>query len=273
MLIYRFRITSEEHEAFLREIEIQPKQKFFDFHLGIIESAELLHCERASFFPTDKKYKKDKEITLKSEKRQVRKYDEDLDQVITEVVPLRLMKNEKVKDYIEDPHQRLIYEFHGRENFTFFIELFKILQVDGYEFYPRCVKSSGNLPKKAELPAPQSETPVPPKIVIPKIPLPKPEELARFGDMVEDEAELARIEEDLDSLINDEQGQEQEQEQGQDQEQDHAGVFESSHIESSDEDDFSYGHGEEHIEHIEDYEDIENLEKRFSGYDKDSDDY
>ena len=58
MIIYRFRITSEEHENFLREIDIQPKQTFFDFHLAIVEAAELLHCERASFFPTDKKYKK-----------------------------------------------------------------------------------------------------------------------------------------------------------------------------------------------------------------------
>ena len=97
MLIYRFKITCEEHDGFLREIEIQPNQTFLDFHHIIIDSSELLHCERASFFMTDKKYKKDKEISLKSEKRQVRKYDDDLDQVVTESLTLPLMKNSKNK--------------------------------------------------------------------------------------------------------------------------------------------------------------------------------
>ena len=69
MLIYRFRITCEEHDGFLREIEIQPGQTFLDFHHILLDSAELLHCERASFFNMDKKYKKDKEISLKAEKR------------------------------------------------------------------------------------------------------------------------------------------------------------------------------------------------------------
>ena len=98
MLIYRFRITCEEHSGFLREIEIQPNQTFLDFHHVMLDSAELLHCDRASFFMTDKMYKKDKEISLKAEKRQIRKYDEDLDRVVTESLSLPVMKTEKLKN-------------------------------------------------------------------------------------------------------------------------------------------------------------------------------
>jgi hypothetical protein len=263
MLIYRFRITCEEHDGFLREIEIQPNQTFLDFHHILIESAELLHCDRASFFNTDKKYKKDKEISLKAEKRQVRKYDEDLDQVVTESVSLPLMKNEKLKNYIEDPHQKMIYEFVGRDVFSFHIELFKIFPTDGIPSFPRCIKRVAELPKKAEQPALAAETPVSPRIVIPKVPLPKLDELIKFDDIVEDEQELAAIENELGGLV-----EETAEETG----------YEKSENDVSGMDDFLYGEQEDteeddKLDHIEDYDDIENLDKRISGFDQDSDGY
>jgi hypothetical protein len=264
MLIYRFRITCEEHDGFLREVEIQPNQTFLDFHHIIIDSSELLHCERASFFMTDKKYKKDKEISLKSEKRQVRKYDEDLDQVVTESVTLPLMKVAKLKEYIEDPHQKMIYEFEGRDHFSFHIELFKIFPSEGTESFPRCIKSVADLPKKAEQPAQVAPAPIVPKIVIPKVPLPKIESLARFDDMVEDEHELAAIESELGGLLAEEESR----------------TFEEHEPEVSVSGEFTFEGQEgvddeqdEKLDHIEDYEDIESLDKRLSGYDRDSDDY
>jgi len=269
MLIYRFRITCEEYDGFLREIEIQPNQTFLDFHHILMESAELFHCDRASFFMTDKKYKKDKEITLKSEKRQIRKYDDDLDRVVTDFVTLPLMKAAKLKDYIEDPHQKMIYEYIGREHFSFHIELFKIFQSDGMPSYPRCIKRIAELPKKAEQPAPlpgATSTPrvVIPKVAVPKVPLPKMEELAKFDDIVEDEHELAAIEDELGGLI------------GEAEEEEH--VFESQEAGSDSNDDYTFGAQEEadeedKLDHIEDYEDIESLDKRLSGYDRDSDEY
>ncbi len=264
MLIYRFRITCEELDGFLREIEIQPNQTFLDFHHIIIDSSELLHCERSSFFMTDKKYKKDKEISLKPEKRQVRKYDDDLDQVVTELLTLPLMKASKLKEYIEDPHQKMIYEFEGRDHFSFHIELFKIFPSDGNASFPRCIKRIAELPKKAEIPA--SITPAAPvhKVVIPKVPLPKIEQLVKFDDIVEDEHELAAIESELGGLIAD----------------DDSAVFDVHEKETPGDDDFTYGgmEGEdedpdEKLDHLEDYEDIESLDKRLSGYDRDADDY
>ena len=262
MLIYRFKITCEEHDGFLREIEIQPNQTFLDFHHIIIDSSELLHCERASFFMTDKKYKKDKEISLKSEKRQVRKYDDDLDQVVTESLTLPLMKNSKIKEYIEDPHQRMIYEFEGREHFSFHIELFKIFPSEGNISFPRNTKRIAELPKKPELPTPIPHFIPVNKIVVPKVPLPKITELVKFDDIVEDEHELATIESELGSLIA----------------EDDPPSFDIPEPEMASDDEFSFSDQEdedhdEKLDHIEDYEDIESLDKRLSGYDRDADDY
>ena len=262
MLIYRFRITCEEHGGFLREIEIQPNQTFLDFHHILLDSTELLHCDRASFFMTDKKYKKDREISLKTEKRQYRKYDEDLDQVVTESMTLPLMKTEKLKNYIEDPHQKMIYEFIGRDIFSFHLELFKIFPSDGSS-YPRCIKWVGELPKKAEPIMPVADEPVSPRVVIPKVPLPKIEHLVKFDDIVEDEQELTAIENELVGLIKETSGDT---------------AFENAETEDTGIDDFLYGSQEEtdedeKLDHLDDYDDIENLDKRLSGFDRDSDDY
>ncbi|MEI7727537.1 MAG: hypothetical protein WCK09_20685 [Bacteroidota bacterium] len=263
MLIYRFRITCEEHDGFLREIEIQPNQTFLDFHHILLDSTELLHCDQASFFMTDKKYKKDREISLKAGKRQIRKYDEDLDQVVTESLTLPLMKTEKLKNYIEDPHQKMIYEFAGRDIFSFHLELFKIFPVDEVTSFPRCIKRVAELPKKAEQPAPVANTAAAPKLVIPKVPLPKIEQLVKFDDIVEDEHELAAIESELGNLI---------------EESTDDTAFENTETEDGSNNDFLYGvqdeaEEDENLEHLEDYEDIESLDKRLSGFDRESDDY
>lgn len=257
MLIYLFRITSEEHEDFLREIEIQPKQTFLDFHAIIYESAELLHCDRASFFMTDKKYKKDKEITLKAYKRQVRKYDEDLDQVVTEAVALPLMKNAKLNQYIEDPHQKMIYEFVGKEHHSFFIDLFKILRSDGIPSYPRCIKRTGELPKQPVKPFAIPAKPVVPKITIPKVPVLRPDELAKLENIVENESELAIIESELGILLAEEE----------------TAIIDVPKPGSEEDEAYSYGEEKEEMEHIEDYDDIESLDKRYGGFDQESDDF
>lgn len=262
MLIYRFRVTCEESDGFLREIEIQPSQTFLDFHHILVDSSELIQCEKASFFMTDKKYKKDREITLKPIKKQVRKYDEDIDQVVTESVALPLMKTEKVKNYIDDPHQKMIYEFVGRDYYTFYLELFKIFQSEEMVSFPRCVKRAGELPKKAEQPVAIPEKHVVPKIVIPKIPLPIIESISKLDHVVENEEELAEIENGLGELIGDIEP-----------------LSLSEHeLEPSADFDYSYSQHEddqedEHLEHIDDYEDIENLDRRMTGFDRDSDDY
>ena len=116
MLIYRFRISSDEADDFVREIEIQPGQTFRDFHNCILESLEFTPPENAFFYITLKKDKERQEISMKSVKKQVKRYDKDLDEIVVETVALKLMKDSKVKNYIEDPHQRMTYEIQGKSN-------------------------------------------------------------------------------------------------------------------------------------------------------------
>jgi hypothetical protein len=184
-------------------------------------------------------------------------------------VTLPLMKAAKLKNYIEDPHQKMIYEFIGRDHFSFHIELFKIFQSDGIPSYPRCIKRIAELPKKTEQPAAVLNAPVAPKVIIPKmvvpkVPLPKIEELAKFDDIVEDEHELAEIETELEGFS--EVTEEEEP------------AFDMHEPHGEGNDDYTYGghhdaDEEDKLEHIEDYEDIESLDKRLSGYDQDTDDY
>jgi len=256
MLVYRFRLICEEHDNFFREIDIQPGQTFLDFHSIILESTELTHCDRASFFITDKKYKKDKEISLKTEKRQVRVYDPELDEIILQILVPPLMKVSKLKNFMEDPHQKMIYEFQGKELFSFHIELFKIIQVDNAGYYPRCVRSSGELPKKVELPPLPLEVPPAPRVVVPKAPAPKRAEIPKMEVPDADETEIAEIENQLEPLLA----------------EDETTAFEPPDI-SGMEDQFQMDEEEGEIEHIEDYEDLDNLEQKFSGYDRDTDDY
>lgn len=257
MLVYRFRLISEDIDNFTRDYDILPGQTFLDFHSVIMESMELTHCDRASFFMTDKKYKKDKEISLKIEKRQVRKYDDDLDEVVSQTITPPLMKKSKVKDFIEDPHQKMIYEFQGKEFHAFFIELFRIIQADNTFSYPRCVKRTGELPKPPEIPVqPVTEPPAPARITVPKARVPKPEQLPKPVITEEEpDHELTAIENELEEIIGEE-----------------APVLAVEEV-SHDDDEVFTRDEEDEVEQIEDYEDLDNLESKYSGYDRESNDY
>jgi hypothetical protein len=279
MLIYRFKVISEEHEEFLREICIQPGQKFIDFYHAILESAEMIPAERASFYLTDKKYKKDREISLTRYEKQVRKYDPEMDEMVTITIVPKLMKDSKLKDYIEDPHQRMIFEYHGREYFAFFIELMKIIHSDDEGLYPKCVKWVGELPKK---PAPLiSETHE--EIVKPIVPdllkslIPDLEVLTKLDGIVEDDLELATIEDNLADIIfgNDEKevlpvaAAPKVRKKAPDIHNDPDDLFtdEEDAVDEDDKEDFSDG-----MDHLEDYDNIENIEIKYSKFSDEADD-
>jgi len=266
MLIYRFRVTSEEFDSFLREIEIQPGQTFLDFHHVILESVDMHHCEKASFFITDKMFKKEKEITLKNDKRKVRKYDEDLDIVVTETETVPLMKAARLKEFIEDPHQRMIYEFSQKGLYVLHIELYKIYRSDEIASFPRYLKRVGELPKPVEQPPALPVAPV----AVPKVPKPKVvtdvPDVSKLDGIEEDEAELAAIESEIGEMFheNEEPGAEAAEEETTLEPY----AFEGQHTLAEADDESDPG-----LDHIEDYEDIESLDRRLSGYDRESDDY
>jgi len=60
-------------------------------------------------------------------------------------MPTLQMEKVKIKEVIDDPHQRLLYEYDFLNPKTFFLELTKILDADSNGGYPKCIKSVGKI--------------------------------------------------------------------------------------------------------------------------------
>jgi hypothetical protein len=200
MIIYRFRLTSEEQEDFLREIDIQPSQTFLDLHEIIYSCMDLEPCDNAFFYTTDKKYIKHQEISYTPHKKRLRKYDDELDEIITEEFELNLMKDSRLKNFIEDPHQKMIYENFGKEYHVFHLELFKLLKVEDGIVLPRCFRRIGELHKKPVIPVIPDEEPEQEDLPVISFEIPR-EKDAVLSALEENEAELAEIESHLDDLL------------------------------------------------------------------------
>ena len=148
MQAYRFRLLHDDQEDFIRDIEIKPGQTFRDFHDIIMKSVGLEGQELASFFVCDRKWNKTKEITLINMMTEAESTADTLDDDDAPVkvrIPVSVMDEVKVRDVIEDPHQRLLYEYDFLNPRTFFIELTRILDADEKKVYPLCVRQEGTL--------------------------------------------------------------------------------------------------------------------------------
>jgi hypothetical protein len=147
MHIYKFRVLLEDQDDFLRDYEIGSKQTFGDFHRLLIDSLELDSKELASFSVCDSRWKKMKEITLVDMMDNMQEPDDtfDDDENPKPRMPMFVMDDVKIKDMIDDPHQRLIYEYNFLNSRLFFIELIKISDAVPGVNYPKCVKQTGQL--------------------------------------------------------------------------------------------------------------------------------
>jgi hypothetical protein len=254
MIIYRFRVTTDEQEDFLREIDIQPTATFLSFHEVIQASSDLDICDKAFFYTTDRKYKKHQEISFKPHKKALRKYDNDLDEIIIEEFELHLMKDSKLKDFIEDPHQQMLYEYYGTETHVFHVALFKIMKVEDDLPMPRCSRKTGEIPRKSSvqpIPDETGEEEDQPKLKL-KIP---PDKEKMLAGITENEEELAEIERHLEDFIGDDQPQ-----------------TESPAVMTEEGSDFHSG-DEDIVESVGDYDDLENIEMNQREFDGDTDDF
>jgi hypothetical protein len=150
MYSYKFRVTTEEVEDFVRDIEILSNQTFEEFHYFILESIEMSQSELASFFVCDQKWRKKQEVTLID--MGVDDVQDDFDEdeegkKMSPKIPCSVMKDSVLNQFIDDPHQRIIYEYNYTNPIVFYIELLKTTQaVQGIE-YPRCTQLVGKLPE------------------------------------------------------------------------------------------------------------------------------
>lgn len=184
MHAYRFRMLHQDQDDFLRDFDLLTKQSFADFHNIIKETVNLKGNELASFFVCDPSWRKKKEITLinmQDEEAEIDQEDDDRDLRSSNAkkIPVIEMEKVKIKDVIDDPHQRLIYEYNFLNPTIFYIELTRIIEADEKLTYPVCSKSVADF------------------IVHSPVPLPL--------DEMEDDEDVAMLSEFDDILNNDEQ--------------------------------------------------------------------
>ena len=190
MYIYKFRLLYDEIEGFVRDYEIGAKQTFKDFHDIILQSIPGLDPkELASFYICDRKWNKLKEITLFDMHSEVEGFQNEAAETEGEeqdrylVTEKTVMADAILSQYINDPHQRIIYEQDFLRLHTFYIELIKSVEGKEGRNYPVCTHSSGELPKPAD---------------------PKNDDFDDFLDDTEIEEEESYFdEEDLESLSTD----------------------------------------------------------------------
>lgn len=147
MHIYRFRLLSDINDEFVRDIELMASQSFLDFHNMISECVNLNGKELASFHVCDQKWNKMKEITL------IDMLDgEDKEEETKPIEETFIMKDSLIKNFIEEPHQRLLYEYDLFNMNTFFIELLSVHKQKDDGPYPKCCLKKGDLTQE---PVPQ----------------------------------------------------------------------------------------------------------------------
>lgn len=135
MAIYRFRISFEDFDEVVREIDIKSTQTFEDLHKAVHRSTGYSPEKPSSFFVSTDNWIKGDEIAYLPVQRKIDR-------------GVALMENSKLNKFIEDPHQKFYYIYNFDRPFDFHVELIKIiLETDPNIEYPFLVKSTGEAPK------------------------------------------------------------------------------------------------------------------------------
>ncbi len=135
MAIYRFRISFEDFDEVVREIDIKSTQTFEDLHKAIHRSTGYSSEKSSSFYVSTDNWIKGDEITYLPNQRRTDR-------------GVALMENSKLSSFIEDPHQKFYYIYNFDRPFDFHVELIKIiLHTDPSIEYPFLVKSLGEAPR------------------------------------------------------------------------------------------------------------------------------
>ncbi|MFA6277491.1 MAG: hypothetical protein WC622_12115 [Pedobacter sp.] len=135
MAIYRFKISFEDFDDVVREIDIKTNQTFEDLHRAIHRSTGYNADKSSSFYVSTDNWIKGDEIALLPNDRKINN-------------GVTLMENAKLSNFIEDPHQKFYYIYNFERPFDFHVELIKIiLENDPNIEYPFLVKSTGEAPK------------------------------------------------------------------------------------------------------------------------------
>ena len=141
MAVYRFKVYFEDDESIIREIDIKSTQTFEDFHNTIQASVGFDSVHPASFYVSGDTWRRGKEIVLLHKKH-------------TSGLKGTWMHETKIAAFVEDPHQKFVYEFDpDGGNWILLVELMKIIP-EASVTYPRVNKSVGAAPAQYKVTSP-----------------------------------------------------------------------------------------------------------------------
>lgn len=131
MAILKFRIYWEEDDSVYRDIVIRHTQTFFELHETVLKSFEFDQKHNATFYRSNDKLQRGKEITLEQYEK------------VYKAPPL-LMNETTIGSEIRDPNQKFIYVYDFHKLWTFLVELIHINKDESHKVsYPSCVRSEG----------------------------------------------------------------------------------------------------------------------------------
>jgi hypothetical protein len=131
MAILRFRIYWEEDDSVYRDILIKHSHTFSDLHHEILRCFEFDNKHKATFYRSNDKWQRGKEITLE-------KYDRKY------VAEPLLMSETTIGSEIKDTNQKFIYVYDFNKNWTFMVELINVNKEESSKIsYPSCARSEG----------------------------------------------------------------------------------------------------------------------------------
>lgn len=134
MAIYRFKVSFEDYDDVIREIDIKSTQTFEDLHLAIHRTTGYNPEKSSSFYVSNDHWIKAEEIAFLPNQR---KTD----------AGVALMTGNKLYKFIDDPHQKFYYTYNFERPYDFHVELIKILDEEKGKEYPVLVRSFGEAPK------------------------------------------------------------------------------------------------------------------------------
>jgi len=134
MAIYRFRVSFEDYDEIIREIDVLSKHTFLDLHFAIQKALGYDPEKPSSFFISNDQWKKGEEFTYLPSDQKIKK-------------GALLMENTRLNKHIDDPHQKFYYTYNFERPFDFHVQLIKILKEEEGKEYPSLFKSIGKSPK------------------------------------------------------------------------------------------------------------------------------
>ena len=137
-MVLKFRLISNEHDDFIRDIEILDDQTFFHLHMAIQDNLHFDKSQIASFFVCNQDWEKGQEITL------FELSEEESAKVIT-------MENAMLGDQLPEIHDKMVYVFDVFNERQFFIELVEKREPDTLKHYPLCSFEQGQAPQQIYL--------------------------------------------------------------------------------------------------------------------------